>query len=172
MGNNNTDMSGAVNLAKIPQGIKEALKETNIDAKSDGQKGLSSLDLLNAHYKHYEKGIFGLSKIKDEKQFKEFKYKLSSFFSYLYNTDKKTALAMQAEIARTSPWLGGDIDNLFGQLNAIHGEQILHKKGIVFSINPKLHYGGLIGANIGFEEYGNDIKVSCTKQKFGVFGSL
>ncbi|MFH1453733.1 MAG: hypothetical protein ABIH00_07110, partial [Armatimonadota bacterium] len=46
------------------------------------------------------------------------------------------------------------------------------KKGIVFSINPKLHYGGLIGANIGFEEYGNDIKVSCTKQKFGVFGSL
>lgn len=156
-------MTNTVNLAKIPANVRMAFEKV-VDQKSDGQDGLSALDLLNANYKYYKNGLFNSIVPKDEEKLKDFKYKISSLFNYLYNTDRKTAYALQSEINKTSPRLGADIENLFGKLDAIHGEQVLLKKGILFTMNPDLHYGGLVEANIGFEECGNDIKVNCTKQ--------
>lgn len=150
-----------IELTKIPESIRNNLKEAGVDFASDGKKNdLSSLDILNANYKLWNDHWYGMSE-KVEGSYNKLKYALSTLFVYLRdNGNLIVADKLQKEISATSPMFGNSFEKIDDQMKSIHGREILAEKGILFSCHPDLPPTDIMTNNLTFSKNGKDIKLT------------
>lgn len=123
----------------IPKNLRDELKQAGVDPASDSKtpsdvkaKYLSPADLLNAHYRAYNKKS-NLAYLRET---------VRNLFIYLYGTDQKElADKMREEINKNSPdLLGKVINDVPNKVYSIEGEQDILRKGIILSIDIDIRF--------------------------------